>query len=429
MSILKELPELLKNDIISQETADKIIDHYHSKRGHLQNRLFIVFGILGAILTGLGIILIIAHNWDELPRTVKTIFAFLPIIVGQAFCVYTIIKKQQSPTWKESSTSFLFFAVGSGISLVSQIYHIPGNLSSLLLTWMLLCLPLAYIMRSSAASLLYILGITYYAGETGYWSTLYQTTEALIYWLLLLLILPYYVLLYKKRPKSNFMVFHNWLIPISVIFALGTIQQDSDELMFLAYSSLFGLLYLIGNFNFFIDQRPGNNGYKILGSLGTIIILLILSFDWFWEELRALNLPWKKIIISPEFIASAIISSIAITLLIIQQKNKKISDLEPVQLIFILFIVIFILGFTSTASVVLVNILIFVTGIFTIRKGAKQNHLGILNFGLFIIIALVVCRFFDTDLSFILRGLLFVIVGVGFFVTNYRMLKKRRNNE
>ncbi|MEM6542707.1 MAG: DUF2157 domain-containing protein, partial [Bacteroidota bacterium] len=61
--------------------------------------------------------------------------------------------------------------------------------------------------------------------------------------------------------------------------------------------------------------------------------------------------------------------------------------------------------------------------------GAKQDHLGILNYGLLILTALVVCRFFDTDLSFVVRGIMFVSVGAGFFVANYLMLKKRKANE
>jgi len=34
---------------------------------------------------------------------------------------------------------------------------------------------------------------------------------------------------------------------------------------------------------------------------------------------------------------------------------------------------------------------------------------------------------FDTNLSFVTRGLLFVAAGLGFFVLNYRMLKKRKD--
>ena len=98
------------------------------------------------------------------------------------------------------------------------------------------------------------------------------------------------------------------------------------------------------------------------------------------------------------------------------------------EIVFIVFIFIFIIGMYIPSAVILVNLLVFIIGIFTIRYGAKRDHLGILNYGLLIITALVVCRFFDTDLSFVIRGILFVGVGVGFFFANSRMLKKRQEN-
>lgn len=425
--MIKDIPELVKADVISQETADKIRDYYRKQGGQSTNRLFIVFGILGAILVGLGIILIIAHNWDELSRTTKILLAFLPLLVGQVLCGFVLLKKQDSVAWKESGTSFLFFSVGASISLVSQIYNIPGNLSSFLLTWMLLCLPLIYVMRSSIASLLYLIGITYYACEASYWT--YPFSESYFYWILLLSIIPHYYLLYKKKPESNFMIFHNWLIPFSVIITLGTLAKRTDELMFIAYFNLFGLFYLIGDLDFFTKQRPRNNGYKVLGFLGTIILLLTLSFDWFWEGLREEDFLFSKVISSPEFFASAILSLFAGGLLVLQVKNKSLSDIKPISPIFILFIITFIIGLSSPLSVVLTNILVFAIGILTIRDGAKFDNLGVLNYGLLIITALVVCRFFDTDLSFVIRGGLFVSVGIGFFATNYWMLKKRKLND
>ena len=76
---------------------------------------------------------------------------------------------------------------------------------------------------------------------------------------------------------------------------------------------------------------------------------------------------------------------------------------------------------------ILVNMLIFALGVVTVKIGADKFHFGVLNYGLLIIAALVTCRFFDTDMSFVLRGLLFVGVGVGFFLTNYYMLKKQKS--
>ncbi|MEI7726689.1 MAG: GDYXXLXY domain-containing protein [Bacteroidota bacterium] len=123
MSIQRDLSDLIKAEVITQETADKIRVYYNNKGGSSANRLFIVFGILGAILTWLGITLIIAHNWDDLSRGTKTIFAFVPLLAAQVVCGYTLMKRQSSIAWQESSSAFLFFAVGASIALVSQIYN------------------------------------------------------------------------------------------------------------------------------------------------------------------------------------------------------------------------------------------------------------------------------------------------------------------
>lgn len=225
------------------------------------------------------------------------------------------------------------------------------------------------------------------------------------------------------------MLFHNWLIPLSVVITLGTVAKRTDELMYIAYFSLFGLLYLIGSKGFFTRQNLKNNGYKILGSSGTIVLLLILSFDWFWEDLRRKDFQFNEIIATPEFLASTILSLLAVGLLYLYQKNKLLKDIEPLALIFIIFIATFILGMFLPIAVVLINIYVFAIGILTIKGGAKQNHLGILNYGLLIITALVICRFFDTDLSYVIRGIIFMSVGAGFFAANYWMLKKRKVSE
>ncbi len=427
MKILKDLPELTKAGVITQETANKIKDYYNFKSNSSINRLFIVFGILGALLVGLGIILIIAHNWDQLSRSTKTIFAFLPLLIGQILCFGVLIKNEDGIAWRESATTFLFFSVGACISLISQIYNLSGDLGSFVLTWMLLCLPLIYVMKSSIASLLYIIGITYYAVHTSNFS--FQSSESYLYWVLLLLTFPHYYQLYKLKPSSNFMIFHNWLVPLSLIIALGTVAKTTSELIYIAYFSLYGSFYLIGDTDFFTNQKRNTNGYKIIGSLGTIFLLLILSFDASWEGLREKEFQLNEIVRAPEFYASTLLTFIASGLLYFHQKNKSVTNIKPISSIFILFIIAFIIGLFSPISVLLINIYVFAIGIVTIIEGVKKDHLGILNYGLLIITALIICRFFDTDLSFVVRGVLFVLVGSGFFTTNYLMFKKRKIND
>ena len=282
------------------------------------------------------------------------------------------------------------------------------------------------------ASLLYIVGITYYAVESHfYWTVFSHPQSSYHYWWLLLLVVPQYFLLYKRNPDSNAIIFHNWMVPLSLTIALGTLANGNGNLLYMAYMSMFGLFYLIGTSDFFQNVRRRINGYLVIGTLGTMHVLLITSFNWFWNELNSKGFYFTDILTAPEFIATAISTAFVLLLLWRQGKEKIRKEFHPMKIIFLLFIVLFSLGQTQTTTfpIIAINLIILFTGVYTIRNGARYDHLGVLNYGLLTITALVVCRFFDSDMSFIVRGLLFVVVGIGFFLANYLMLKKRKITE
>jgi len=422
--ILKELSELIQAQVITEETAEKITTYYNSQPNQSSNRLFIVFGILGALLVGMGIVLIIAHNWDTLPKAAKLGIGLLPLILGQTVSAYLVIKKSESKTWREGSATFLFFAVAIGISIVSQVYNIEGNFGRFLLVWMALSLPIVYVLRSSMASLLFISGITWYACEVGYFS--YPQGHAWMYWLLLALILPfYYVEFFIGNNKNNFFYFHSWLLTLSVAICLGVLIDKGGELMMIAYMSLFSAFVIISEMKAFDTGRVISNAYLVIGSLGVIILLLTLSFDWYWNELTDTTL--NAITTSIEFPVGIVITAAASVLLFLLLRTKSVQDVNSKCFAFILFIVLFFIGLNSPAiSQLLINLLVLLFAVHTIRHGAQRSHLGVLNYGLLIITALILCRFFDTDFSFVVRGLLFIAVGVGFFAVNYYMIQKRK---
>lgn len=418
--IQNDINELVEEQVISQDTALKITSYYQSKQIDSPNRLFTVFAVLGSTLVGLGIILILAHNWDDFSRTIKTVFAFLPLIIGQLCVGYSILKKK-STTWKEASGVFLFFAIGSSMALVSQIYNIPGSLSSYLLTWTLLCLPLVYLLRSNALAVLHIVFATYYAVEHGYFYNSVGTPW--FYILLIIAILSFYKTLLKQRKTANITSIFNWLIPLSVTIVLGAFVDRNSVFGYLMYVSLFGLFYNSGKLQYFNNQKLRKNGYLIIGSLGTIFMLFLASFKWIWTEVFTDNILFH----SQEFYIYTILSLFAFMVLLYGKKNSWLRDLNLFQYVFIIFSVVFFIGFSSDAiPVVLINLLTLALGIMAMKIGADKLHFGILNYGLLIIAILIVCRFFDTNMSFVLRGLLFVCVGAGFFFTNYIMLKKQR---
>lgn len=421
MGLSKDIDELKAAGVISDETAEDIRAYYQEKEGFSTNRLFMIFGVLGAILVGLGIILIIAHNWDDLSRTVKTIFAFVPLIIGQLLCVYAQFIKKDSAVWKESTSAFLCLTVAASISLISQIYSIPGNLGDFLLVWMLLSIPLIYLMQASITSLICIVGITWYACETSYWH--YPHANSYAYWVLMAFVLPHYLGLLKFRPSSNATLFHHWLVPLSFILVLGTLAGDQGSWMYLAYMSLFGIFYLIGKTKPFKNQATGRNGFKVIGVIGMIVLLLMFSFDSFWDSMIESFPEVSELMLALEF-WTAMILTVAASVLLFKQ-SVKASDRDYMAWIYLIFAALFLMGFFTIVPLILINVLLFLLGIYKIREGNLRNHLGITNFGLLIIIALIICRFFDMDLSFVLRGLIFIAVGLGCFMANYRLLKRR----
>ncbi len=416
----KELQILVKDKVISPELADKIEQYYATKNLGKPNRLFTIFGIFGALLVGSGIILMLAHNWDDFSKITKTVLAFIPLIVGQFMAGFSILKEKSS-TWKEASGTFLFFAVGACISLISQIYHIPGELESYLLTWIVLCLPLIYVLRSNAVALLVLILSTYYAIEIGVWN--YRNTQTpWLYIVFLLAGIPHYWNLLKNRISGNTATIFNWMIPISVTIALSAFVGNAGNLGFLMYIAIFGLLYNVGKLAVFDKIRTLRNGYLIIGSLGTVISLMVFTFRWIWDDLiNGFNYSSQELYVA---LALLIIAFATLGYTAFKRGFKKTNLF---QVAFVLFWIVYFLFSTSVIMpVILINVLVFALGISAIKIGVDKFNFGILNYGLLIISTLIICRFFDTGMSFVIRGILFVLVGTGFFVTNYIMLKKQQ---
>lgn len=415
----KQLSELLNASVISPETAENITAYYESKQANKPNRLFTIFGVLGALLSGLGIILIIAHNWDDMSKSLKSFFAFLPLVIGQGLCAYSFIKKK-GPTWIESSSTFLILAVGATISLVSQIYNIPGDLGNFLLVWVLVTAPMMYLMRSNLSIVFHLILTTWYACEIGY---TYRGPNAWWYFALLAWVVPFYLNLQKTSKHTNITGVLNWLLPFSLVIVLASFTQG-HSLAFLMYLALFGLFYNMGQLPWFQSQKLRRNGFTVIGSLGTTFVLIFMTFEWFWKDALFDSIDTTTVALTITLYVAAI------SFLVYGCIKKTTNGLNLFQYAFLIIGLLYLsssLGYLH--NMVLTNILVASLGLIAVRIGVAKSSYGILNYGLLIISVLIICRFFDTDIDFIVRGLLFILVGLGFFFANYLLLKKQRKTE
>ena len=417
-----QLSELVSAEVISADTAQNIRSYYDAKQSQTSNKLFIAFGVLGALLVGLGIILILAHNWDSFSRFTKTIWAFVPLALGQLFAGITYFKKLGT-AWRETAATFLFFAVGASISLVSQIYNIPGEMSTFLLTWIALTAPLIYILRSHAVAILHLIYATAYACNVGYFES-FGTHPDVIPWLYLLMlafVLPFYFGFRRLKTDKIMQSIYNWLLPLSGLITLGTFIVGHSDIRILIYVGLFGLFYNIGSHSSFTSGRLLNNGYKFLGSLGMVITLVMATFSEFWSySYTAYNA-------TTDWLLAILIMSSALCMFIYNMNQQQSKSINLFQVAFALFgLLYFMGGFVPYGILGGTNLLVLSLGIYCIYEGNRINSFSTLNYGFLIIAVLVACRFFDTDMSFVIRGVLFLSVGVGFFLTNYFMYRKQQ---
>ena len=428
MSLLKDLPELVNANIISGETANEIAKYYKRKQDTSPNRQLLIFGILGALLVGTGVLFIVANQWDQFSQFSKTTCAFLLLIIPQLLCIYVLLKKAEKVVWREITALLLFFAVGANISLVSQIYHINGDFSSYLMTWMILTVPLIYLLDASAISLAYLFMSMVFvlaARENGAFPN-----QEYLFWILFVLPLPRYYQLSKKIPANALVILHHWMVPYVLTQTLFTVSHQTHMLMHPAYMYLFAIFYFIGQRPYFKGRPLLHNGYLVFGFAGTVISLLIMSFQTSWKDLSETVYQFPNFFMTPEYVACLLLFVLATILLYRQNHRKNWQEWNLMDGTYLLFLILFILGVWFTVlSVILINLLLFVLGLVMLKEGSKHSLLGVLNLGMLVIALLVICRSFDTDLTFVVKGILFVLVGIGFFAANWLMIKKRKTHE
>jgi hypothetical protein len=221
------------------------------------------------------------------------------------------------------------------------------------------------------------------------------------------------------------MIFHHWLLPLSVMLMLGYLLRDSHsdwKMLFPLYASLYGFYYHFGHLPF----AKGANSYLVFGSLGGIVMLIIGSFHGFWEAFYVRS---EQFFLPGLGLFALIVLTLgAVGILIWRYKRDPNLGFDPFNFAFLAFMLICLLalGAGPLLPSILCNILVAAIGILTIREGAKTENLGVLNYGLLIISILIGCRYFDLNISFVIRGLLFIAVGVSFFLANYMTIKKKK---
>jgi hypothetical protein len=299
-----------------------------------------------------------------------------------------------------------------------------------LLTWMLLSIPLVYLLRSTAPAILYLWGITAWAGVRQY-----EVEHALFFWPLAALIIPHFWQAVKENRYGIRTVWLAWGIALSLCAATGIVLEGTlPGLWIVVYSGLFAVFFLMGSSYFGAAPTLWQRPFQSFGAAGIAVLAFLLTYKWPWENIgrqhHQTGAAVHSIAAIFDYVLAAALVLVALYFFFSQMRHWQIATL-----LFGMAPIIAIIGYVVTASstsetfaLLLFNLYLFALGLTTTITGIRNGHLGTVNAGMLILAALIVARFFDSDLGFVIRGLAFISVGIGFLLTNWVIIRKSNKN-
>lgn len=144
-----------REGLIQPAQAEAILARY-PVRG--RNYWMIAFAVIGSVLILGGIILLIASNWQHIPPLVKLTGLLALLVASTIIAVESQRRGMHRAWWECASLGAAVFPL-LGLMLISQIFHVQGKPTALILVWTLATAPLPVLTRSVSAWVVQILAL------------------------------------------------------------------------------------------------------------------------------------------------------------------------------------------------------------------------------------------------------------------------------
>ena len=169
-NIHKKINDWVSHQLITKQQAADIINYEASKSG----RSWILYGfsVLGFTTIAIGIISLIAANWELIPGDLKLLINFLLLILI-ALWVYSSWKHKKFMMFEVSLVFFMLLCLAS-IGLISQVYHTGGQLYEALLLWSAITIGLALVSQKKFSPVVWSAGFFLGIGTAIFSSPLLQ---------------------------------------------------------------------------------------------------------------------------------------------------------------------------------------------------------------------------------------------------------------
>jgi len=422
-----ELPDLVERGILTPEAAAALRRHYGTPdRSAAASWGQLLLASFGALLVGGGIILILAHNWDQLGRPARAAIAIGVLVAAQALTAFAVVRRSASIAWTEATSGFLVASVGAAIALVGQTYHVGGSFEGLMQAWLWLVVAIPYITGSSLASMLM-------------WALLFVRIFNISWhdapadpWLLAAAGLPFVVAKVRRDPRSWAAALTAITAAIS-IFTVGTVFASHGWRELWAVFDVSFLAAVVGAAAWPPDRDAVEQWRRRLlvpAWLGLIAVGTILTFDDMWRTVTIDEPTYTRVpVVEAAVVAVACAAFATIMTVRLARAGRFPAAAASAAAILVVLLHVFSMFDIQVAGWIAFNVWLLAFGVLTVVDGVRSSALGTANLGLLTLAALIAARFFDTDLSFLARGLVFVAFGIGCLAVNVWMMRRSPRSE
>lgn len=144
--------------LIDRQTADKLLADIRSDRSGFN--LGTALATLGGVLLGSAVILLVAANWEYMPRIFRVGLIFS--LIWASYLIGAWRETRGDNVWSTALYILGAASFGGGIALISQMYHISGDENQAIAIWSLGVFISAFLLRSPVLSATAMLLAAYY---------------------------------------------------------------------------------------------------------------------------------------------------------------------------------------------------------------------------------------------------------------------------
>lgn len=426
-------------ELIYGEKKEIIISQDKTKE---KNRIKIILAIVGSLLIASGLALVFFGFWQNLSISMQTVFSVVPIMAGQAFAVYVLLKKKNNALWRECASLVWTIGIVSTIALIDYIYNISWVYTDYLLIDSFLIIPVIFIMGAVAP-----LGFFYYM-------TVHIAINANVYMsnifasLLLFAVGVVFTFLISRNRENPKGKIAQWITVIASIPLFMIYVYAGFEAKIFSPDLSVGFAFLLSYFLCMFILSPEKDAFKLpykpISVIGLCISMLYLSVSGIYGEADVENnvLPFvlsAVVCVLPPVVAGFIRRDSF-------EDNKVRIGTTAFPFVMIIWSYIYaiideyfmwrelengIVDFAPGVHYITYSIGALLTlgfGALLVYQGVKELQLLTLNFGVITIFVQIVGFYgWFGNVNILVLGILFVAFGVGLIVLNSKMVSIKKS--